>query len=87
MLACSDRIHNRERLQGSVPDVGHPSALRSKRVSPGVGRLLEAASRGELPFGFRGEPFIRPASIRRNRAGALCEQAARWASRRVDRSP
>src|SRR5215469_6370605 len=43
--------------------VGHPLSLRMKVVSPGVEVPGEAAARGELPLGFRGQALAHPLGV------------------------
>ncbi|SPA49739.1 protein of unknown function [Cupriavidus taiwanensis] len=47
----------------SLPDIGHLPAVGGKLLAPGIGRLLEPAARGELPFRLGRQPLAGPLGI------------------------
>src|SRR6202008_3906945 len=59
------RIHDERKLALlRVPEVQHLLAARRELVAPGVGRLLEAAARRELPLGLCRQSLAGPLRVR-----------------------
>ncbi|SPA15187.1 hypothetical protein CBM2633_A50817 [Cupriavidus taiwanensis] len=55
---------HRERLVLlALPDVGHLPAVGGELLAPGIGRLLQSAARGELPFRLGRQPLAGPPGI------------------------